>query len=457
MIPDLRGHKAVVLGAGKSGLAAARLLRGEGAAVTVVDRKAESELEDAAATIKSVGAELRCGDVPEGLVESAKVVVVSPGVPLQQPAVERARAAGVQVVSEVEYAYQRLEPKRPLVGITGTNGKSTTTSLCGELFDQSGLETFVGGNLGLPLSESLLTGKRWDAHVVELSSFQLEGIQEFRCSAAAITNLTPDHLDRYPSHREYAEAKRRIFLNQTSQDAAVVNADDHAVVDLARSGAARLYGFTLGEKLDLSRFAGGAVRMEGGFRFLDGRTFRVANRALRGEHNLQNAMAASLLAALSGVIDRAIQEGLDQFKGLPHRLEVVRRLDEVEWINDSKATNVDSAVVALRAFSGPVWLIAGGRGKGAPYAPMVEVSRGRVKGVLTVGEDAPAIESAYQPLSGEVEVVPCGTLEKAIAEARARARRREVVLLSPACASYDQFKNFEDRGNTFKRLVKELE
>ncbi|HEY8210283.1 MAG TPA: UDP-N-acetylmuramoyl-L-alanine--D-glutamate ligase [Myxococcaceae bacterium] len=443
MFPSLKGARAVVVGVGKSGLSAARLLRREGALVTAVDKKPAPELGAAAAELSAMGAELRSGEVPDG----AQLVVVSPGVPLNQPGLQRARAAGVPVVGEVELAWRFLSPKRPFIGITGTNGKSTTTALCGELFTRAGLRPFVGGNLGRPLCESPLSGARWGAHVVELSSFQLEGIEELRCSAAVVTNVTPDHLDRYPTPADYVEAKRRIFMNQAGGDVAVVNADDPAAATLAPTNHG--YGFTLREEPG-PRFKRGAVAAPGGFRIIGGSAFQVRNPALRGAHNLQNAMAAALLASLSGVGDRAIQEGLDSYPGLPHRMEVARTLDGVEWINDSKATNVDSSVVALRAFPGGVWLIAGGLGKGAPYAPMVELSRGKVRAVLTIGQDAPAIEAAYR---GQVDVVPCGTLENAVAEARRRAGRGDVVLLSPACASYDQFKNFEDRGDTFKRLV----
>jgi len=445
MLPSsLTGARAVVVGAGKSGLAAARLLLRLGAKVTAVDKKPLSELQAAEAQLKAMGGELISGDVPEG----AQLVVVSPGVPLHQPGLERARAAGVPVIGEVELAYRFLEPKRPFIGITGTNGKSTTTALCGELLHRAGMRPFVGGNLGRPLCESPLSEERWSAHVVELSSFQLEGIKQLRCSAAVVTNVTPDHLDRYASLSDYAGAKRRIFMHQEAGDVAVVNADDAIAVSLAPEG--RGYGFTLHQDLPPGFQGGAAALPDGGFRLMGGGSFTLANRALRGAHNLQNAMAASLLASLSGVPDRAIQEGLDSYPGLPHRMEVVRTLDGVEWINDSKATNVDSSVVALRAFKGGVLLIAGGQGKGAPYAPMVEASRGKVRAVLTIGQDAPAIEAAYR--KGFV-VMSCGTLENAVAEAHRRGRPGDVVLLSPACASYDQFRNFEDRGDTFKRLV----
>jgi UDP-N-acetylmuramoylalanine--D-glutamate ligase len=439
MRPRLQGARAVVHGLGKSGLSAARLLAREGARVTGLDARSEAELGAAAAELRALGASLVTGPVPAGLLESQELVVVSPGVPLQLPELQRARAAGVTLWGEVELAFRFLHDGRPFVGVTGTNGKSTTTALTGELFARAGRRPFVGGNLGRPLCDSPLSGERWDVHVVELSSFQLEGIDRLRCSAAVVTNLTPDHLDRYATLQDYAQAKRRIFMNQGPEDAAVVNADDPATVALAPGAR----GFSL-----RADSGAAAVPAEGGFRLGD-RRFAVRNPALRGAHNLQNAMAAALLASHCGVPDEAIQAGLDSYPGLPHRLERVRILDGVEWINDSKATNVDSTLVALKAFPGQLWLIAGGKGKGAPYAPMVEASGGKVKGVLTIGQDAEAIGQAYRGFP----VHPCQTLDQAILAARRLAASGDVVLLSPACASYDQFRNFEDRGDTFKRLV----
>jgi UDP-N-acetylmuramoylalanine--D-glutamate ligase len=273
--------------------------------------------------------------------------------------------------------------------------------------------------------------------------------------AAAILNLTPDHLDRYANHAEYGQAKARIFLNQQAPDVAVVNADDPSVVRLSEQAKVPVFGFTQSRApAERGRFAGRAFAVDGGFAFDFAEVqLAVRNPALRGGHNLLNAMAAALLAFHSGASPQKIQEGLDGYPGLPHRLERVRTLREIEWINDSKATNVDSVLVALKAFASGVWLIAGGRGKGAPYAPMVEASMGRVKGVLTIGEDAPAIAAAY---AGKLPVHACGTLEAAVSRAAELARPGDVVLLSPACASYDQFKNFEQRGDAFRRLVKGL-
>ncbi|NMO15503.1 UDP-N-acetylmuramoyl-L-alanine--D-glutamate ligase [Pyxidicoccus fallax] len=448
----LSGQKVLVFGLAKSGVAALRLLRQHGAQVTALDARTEEALGEVGREVKALGATLVTGPTPPGLLASQDLVVVSPGVPLALPEIQAARSAGVAVWGEVELAW-RCVSDVPLFGITGTNGKSTTTALTGELFIRGGRRTFVGGNLGRPFSEAAMAPKDWDALVVELSSFQLEGIRTLRPRGAVILNLTPDHLDRYASHAEYGAAKARIFQNQQGTDFAVVNAEDADVMGLAREAKAPVYGFSVSGRpvVDAPKLAGLAVAEEGGFRldFL-GERYRLNNRALRGAHNAQNAMAAALLARLGGVAADAVQAGLDSYPGLPHRLESVRVLDGVEWVNDSKATNVDSVLVALRAFKGDLWLIAGGKGKGAPYAPMVDEGRGKVKGVLTIGQDADTLAKSY---AGQAPVHACGTLAAAVAKARELARAGDTVLLSPACASYDQFKNFEDRGDTFKRLV----
>jgi UDP-N-acetylmuramoylalanine--D-glutamate ligase len=266
-----------------------------------------------------------------------------------------------------------------------------------------------------------------------------------------VTNLTPDHIDRYPDMAAYAAAKRRIFMNQTSADFGVVNARDRATLAMTEGARCLVYTFGFGERAErAARWDGRQmlVSVEG-----SQESYRVENRALRGEHNLENAMVSVLLARTSGVPAARIQAGLDAYPGLAHRLESAGAASGVEFVNDSKATNVDSTLVALKAFEKNVWLIAGGRGKGAPYAPMVELSRGRVKGVLTIGEDAPALAEAYR---GAALVVACGDLASAIAVAQRRASPGDVVLLSPACASYDQFENFEERGERFKALVRAL-
>lgn len=456
MTTSLSGRKVLVFGLAKSGVAALRLLLKQGAQVTALDARTEEALGDVARELKAQGVTLVLGGpTPPGLLQSQDLVVVSPGVPLALPELRAAREAAVPVWGEVELAWRSLTTT-PLFGITGTNGKSTTTALTGELFARGGRRTFVGGNLGRPLAEASMAPGDWDALVVELSSFQLEGIQTLRPHGAAILNLTPDHLDRYANHGEYGAAKARIFRNQHGTDFAVVNADDADVMALAMVARVPVYGFSLTGRqvVPAPKLAGLAVAQDGGFRLdvpgFQGERYTLTNRALRGAHNAQNAMAATLLARLGGVAADTVQAGLDSYPGLPHRLESVRVLDGVEWVNDSKATNVDSVLVALKAFPGNLWLVAGGKGKGAPYAPMVEAGRGKVKGVLTIGQDAETIARAY---AGAAPVHACGTLDAAVARARELAKAGDTVLLSPACASYDQFKNFEDRGEQFKRLV----
>ncbi len=444
-----------VLGAGKSGLAASQLLLSRGARVTLWDERPAASLGAEGLGARGVavrgGAPLDAADL-----DRPDLVVVSPGVPLGLPSIVRARQEGVPVWGEIELAARFLPPGAAVLGVTGTNGKSTTTALLGALCEAGGLQPFVGGNLGTPLSRAALEAPR-RTYALELSSFQLEGMDTVRVHAAAVLNLTPDHLDRYPAMEDYARAKARIFQSQEPADVAVVNADDPWAAAMLSGARARRFGFTLRPGLSPpAGVVGLAEPIAGGFQLgFAGLRLRLANRALRGGHNLANAMAATLLAFHAGVGPEALQIGLDTFPGLPHRLESIRTLDGVEWINDSKATNVDAVLTALAAFppGQRLWLIAGGKGKGAPYAPLVEASVGKVAGVLTVGQDAPLLESEFFAV---LPVHACETLERAVARARVVARPGDVVLLSPACASYDQYKNFEHRGDTFRALVEAL-
>jgi UDP-N-acetylmuramoylalanine--D-glutamate ligase len=456
-LPAVSGREVAVLGAGKSGLAAARLLCRRGARVSVLDAQPEESLAEARGELRAAGAALRAG-LPLGAVDlgTPALVVVSPGVPLSLPSLAQVRSRGVPVWGEVELAGRFLAPGVPVVGITGTNGKSTTTALCGALCTAGGLSPFVGGNLGTPLSDAV-DGPPPGVYVVELSSFQLEGLDSLRVHAGAILNLTPDHLDRYASLEAYAQAKARLFQNQEPGDVAVLNLDDAWTLRLASLAHVPLEGFTLDGRNTLpGGFEGAAVATGKGFRVPQMElAFSVGTKALRGAHNLQNAMAATLLALHVGVAPKDVQRGLDTFPGLPHRLESIRVLDGVEWVNDSKATNVDAAVVALEAFpkGSRLFLLAGGKGKGAPYAPLVKAAGGKVAAVLTLGQDGTLIQEEF---STQYTVHACGTLERAVARARELARPGDVVLLSPACASFDQFRNFEDRGDTFRRLVQAL-
>jgi len=448
----LAGQRVLVVGLARSGVAAARVARARGAQVTVTDRRAATELAPAVKELEGE-VELALGGHDAADFTRADLIVVSPGVPLALPEIQGARRQGVPVLAEVELA-ARLLPPAPLVGVTGTNGKSTTTALAGALLGRD-RRVFTGGNLGTPLSELVLSGRVVDAVVVELSSFQLEGIERLRPKVAALLNVTPDHLDRYRDVGEYALAKARLFMNQEAGDFAVANARDPRTVALAGASRAELLTFGDGAPAPrAARAAGGEIFVAPGQGAPE--RYLVRSRALRGRHNVENAMAAALCARLLGVAGTQVQAGLDAFPGLPHRLELVRERRGVEWVNDSKATNIDSTQVGLAAFPAArphVVLILGGRGKRAPYSPLRPLFDRRVKALLTIGEDAPAIEKELGDL-GLTERT--GTLAAAVQRAAELAADGDVVLLSPACASYDQFRSYEDRGETFRRLVGEL-
>jgi UDP-N-acetylmuramoylalanine--D-glutamate ligase len=458
--PELKGRKVTVVGLAKSGVAAARLCAREGAAVTVTDRRAERDLGGPLAALEGVPVRRALGGHDRADFEGADLVVVSPGVPLSIPEIRAARARSVPVWGEVELAARFLDGA-PVVAITGTNGKSTTTALAGALFARD-RRTFTGGNLGTPACELVLSGERVDAVVLELSSFQIEGLLRLRPRVAAILNVTPDHLDRYPDVDAYAAAKAGLFRLQQPEDAAVANARDPVTVAMAAGSRGTVHTFGFGPPEPFAaRDPGGEPGPQGAelvLRLGHGAAERylLQNRALRGRHNRENAMAAALCARLLGVPGDAVQAGLEAFPGLPHRLELVSERGGVEWVNDSKATNVDSTSVGLSAFppAAPrVVLIMGGRGKGAPYAPLRPLFAGRVKALLTIGEDAPKVESELGDLC---PTEPCQTLAAAVQRASRLAAPGEVVLLSPACASYDQYRSYEERGEAFRRHVREL-
>ncbi|HMC34189.1 MAG TPA: UDP-N-acetylmuramoyl-L-alanine--D-glutamate ligase [Myxococcales bacterium] len=447
MTMRLAGRRALVVGLGKSGVAAARLLATYGARVAVADDKGEGELGDSLRQLDGVPHEQHLGGLRQDAFRERDLVVVSPGVPLSAPPIAEARSRGVEVIGEVELAARFIE--EPIAGITGTNGKSTTTALTAHLLRAAGKKVFAGGNLGDALSNRVLSGGKLDATVCELSSYQLEGIVSLRCAAAAALNVTPDHLDRYPSLEAYAAAKERIFANQKAGDAAVLNLADPRVAAMRTPEGVRRRGF---DPRGRNAEAAGFLRAKSVLA-VDGAEYDLRAPTLRGAHNAENALAALLLARHLGAPPWALQQGLDTYPGLPHRLEPVRTLDGVEWVNDSKGTNVDSVEKSLSAFDGGVLLIMGGRGKGAPYRPLRALFPGRVRALLTIGEDALRIAEELGDLA---PVTACGDLRTAVAQARKLARAGDAVLLSPACASYDQFRNFEDRGEQFKALVRGL-
>ena len=456
---EMRGRRALVVGLGKSGVAAAKLLAREGCDVAVADGKPEAELIPQLLELQGIVRESFLGGLREEAFAGRELVVVSPGVPLSLPVLQEAKRHA-ELVGEVELASRYID--EPIIGITGTNGKSTTTALTAHLLASAGRRVFAGGNLGTPLSQRVLDGGPLDVSVCELSSYQLESTVFMRCHAATVLNVTPDHLDRYPSMEAYATAKERIFESQREGDLAVLNAADPRVRAMrTRRGVERALfdpRHPSPERGDASGKVAAATAIRTGPRMLEvhGQSYALHAPTLRGAHNAENALAAILLARHLGANAKAIQRALSSYPGLPHRLELVLVKDGVEWLNDSKATNVDSVEKSLSAFEASgarVILILGGRGKGAPYAPLRLLFAGRVKALLTIGEDAPRIGDELGDLA---PLHPCGTLAAAVEKARTLARKGDAVLLSPACASYDQFKNFEDRGAQFQRLARGL-
>jgi UDP-N-acetylmuramoylalanine--D-glutamate ligase len=449
---EVKGRKVLVVGLARSGVAAAKLAAREGAIVTCNDRRPAAELESQVKELLPHGVRFELGGHDEAAFAAADLVIVSPGVPLANPVFAAARRAGVKVIGEVEFAAPFVA--EPIVGVTGTNGKSTTTALTAHLLAESGLSVFAGGNLGTPLAERVLEGGHRDVSVVELSSYQLEAVETLRPRVAVVTNLTPDHLDRYPSPEAYYAAKGSIFRRQGADDFAVLNAGDPKTLALHHSSRSAPFTFGHGDPADRGARDDGATLVVRG---LPGsgaeERYGDLGKALRGAHNRENAMAAVLAARLAGASVEACARGLATYPGLPHRLELVAVRDGVEWINDSKATNVDSTFVALRAFAHGVIWIAGGLGKKAPYAPLAPLLPGRVKALLTIGDDAPTLG---RELGHVLPAEPCGDLATAVRRARELALPGDTVLLSPACASFDQFKSYEHRGAEFRRLVGEL-
>lgn len=440
--------RALVYGLGLSGRAAARLLLARGVSVLAVDRRRQGELnlED---LLDQERFEAIVGAEPSELPQGIDGVVVSPGVPLDRPLLRAARQRGVPIVAEVELAFGMLDG--PVIGITGSNGKSTTTALTGRLLAACGYPVEVCGNIGVPLA-SVVDGEPGRIFVAELSSFQLEGVKTFRPQAAAWLNLSADHLDRHADLESYAEAKRALFARQTEDDVAVLNADDPLVADLATRARRRF--FSRRHRVEDGCYLEGDRVLESEPERETIELFRRDDLAIPGAHNLENAMAAALLARAMGAEVGCLRSGLAGFQGLPHRLQRVAEMGGVIWYDDSKGTNIDATQRTLEDFpDGSVHLILGGRNKGSDPAELATVVRRKARHLYFIGESAEQFDAALGGL------VP-GTVEETLAEAVASAARRalpgESVVLSPACASFDQYENFRQRGRHFQTLVAQL-
>ena len=445
--PRLAGSRVVVVGASKSGVAMARFLMSRQAAVVLTDAKPAAALGPEVAALGRAGAKLELGGHDASSFAAADLVAVSPGVPLTIGPIAGAKAKGVRVAGEIELASWFL--KGLLIGITGTNGKSTTTALTAHILSRAGLKATACGNIGLPLTDLIDKDSPDHYYVIELSSFQLEGIDSFRPWIAALLNLAPDHQDRYESEVPYYQAKSRIFRNQGASDHAILNRDDPEVWGLASTIRARVHPFSRTTLVD-----GGAclkddrivVRREG----RDIRAIPLASIPLFGAHNVENVMTALLVADLCGVPLPRAERGLGDFRGLPHRLEKVRDLDGVAYYNDSKATNVAATMKSLESFPGKVVLILGGRDKGGDFTQLLPLIRDRVAHLVLMGQARDAIAAQLGPA---VPATKIATLAEAVLAARNAAPEGGVVLLAPACASFDQYSGFEQRGEDFRRLV----
>jgi UDP-N-acetylmuramoylalanine--D-glutamate ligase len=444
---SVTGKTVVVVGGGASGRAAAELLVARGARVTLADSATHL---DGAARLQQIGVLLELGPHRTDSFRAADLLVVSPGVPLRQPAIEMARVAGVPVIGEIELAARWLQGR--VIAITGTKGKSTTTTLAARMLEEAGVVTTAGGNLGPALSAVVAASRPGAHHVVEVSSFQLETTDTFHPWIAVLLNLSADHLDRHASFEEYGAAKARIFANQTPDDWAIVNADDPAALALARQGRARRFDFALDAAISDGVTVEGAaiVRRDRG---LAAPLVPLASVRLPGRHLLADVLAAAAVGCLTGVPPAAMRRAVENFRGLEHALEDVAEIGGVRFVNDSKATNIASARRSIESFDHGVVAIMGGRFKGGRFEDLRDVVAARVDAVIAIGEAAPLVRAAFADL---VPVRDAGSMADAVRQAASAAAPGGVVVLAPGCSSFDMFENYAARGRAFKDEVGKL-
>jgi len=443
---ELRDKKVLVVGLARTGIECARFLLNQGAKVSLSDLRSETDLKSEINTLKGLPIDYLLGGEEPRWLEAVDLVVPSPGVPAENPLLHEACSRGIEILSEVELAYRFS--RFPIVAITGTNGKSTTTTLVGLMLKANGTQVFIGGNIGAPLIG--FVGGDWEWGVVEISSFQLEWIEEFRPRVAVLLNLSEDHLDRYPDFAAYCRAKERIFENQTKKDVAILNRDDPLVWGMRQGRPARTISFGFSE-VDEGVFAKSEEIV-----WRDASSeerFPLCHVKIQGVHNVENMMAAIAAAKAIGIPAQIIQQTLEEFPGLEHRLEFVREQDGVRYYNDSKGTNVGAVVKSLASFSAPVILLAGGVDKGGDYGVLRDGVRKTVKRLVLFGA---AREMMAKALGALTETVVVDDMEAAVRDAHQHARPGDVVLLSPACSSFDMFRNYAERGRVFRSLVQAL-
>jgi len=447
---ELRGKRVLVVGLARTGVATSLFCAARGAVVTATDARTENEIGAEIAKLREAGVALELGGHQERTFLAQDLIIPSPGVPADAPLLQSTRAKGITVWSEIELAYRFLKGK--LIGITGSNGKTTTTSLVEHILKSAGFSTILAGNIGTPLIGCVEASRDDTVTVVELSSFQLELIETFRPNIAVFLNLTPDHLDRHGTMKAYGAAKARLFENQTGEDFAILNADDPATTPYAPTRPQLLW-FSRKQRVAEGAYLRGeeiVFRHAG----VEEAVMKRGEIPLAGAHNLENVLAAVAATRIAGAGAAAIAKGVRSFAGVEHRLEFVAEIGGVRFYNDSKATNVDATLKALDAFPGRILVILGGKDKGSDYTALQKALRERAILALLIGAAAEKIE---KQIAGSVAVEHAGTLERAVEIASHAAQPGDVVLLAPACASFDQFQNYEHRGRTFKELVAQLE
>ncbi len=446
---EVKGKRVLVVGLGKSGVASALFLASRGARVTVSDAKSEDQLRNEIPALLDRGITVETGKHGERTFRDQEMIVVSPGVPSDVAPLQHARRLGIPVIGEIELTARFLEGH--IVAITGSNGKTTTTTLTGEIIASGGHKTLVGGNIGTPAITFVEHSSADTWVVLEISSFQLESIETFRPHISAILNITPDHLDRHGSMENYIAAKKRIFENQTAEDFAVLNADNEISHSLAAGLKPQVLWFSRQHPVERGAFLCGETIV-----YRDGpdvEIMPVSEIALKGAHNVENVLAAVAMGMAAGIEPTAIRRAVKEFRAVEHRLEYVATLRGVQYYNDSKATNVDATIKALQSFPANIHLILGGKDKGSDYSELNALIAERVKRVYTIGAAAAKIESQ---IGHAVPITSAQTLESAVRKAADLAVEGDVVLLAPACASFDQFPSYEHRGRVFKELVQSL-
>lgn len=446
---DIKNKKALVVGLARSGISAANLLCRLGARVTITDEKRESELSENIRKLTK-GISLKLGGHNGVDIAKVDLVVISPGVLWDSPFLNKIRENGIRIISEVELAFKYI--KAPLIAVTGTNGKTTTTTLIGEMLKKDDRNVFVGGNIGNPMCEEVLNGSSSELILSEISTFQMEGIETFKPHISVILNITPDHLDRHKSMAEYIALKKRVFINQNTRDYTVFNMDDKITAALSNVGKGERIFFSRIREVDNGAFVRGNNII-----FRRNRKEEIVSTLkdlkIIGVHNIENTLASVAVGGICDIPPRLMREVISEFSGIPHRMEFVKEIEGIKFINDSKGTNVGATIKSIESFNEPIILIAGGKDKGSDYLPLKPLIEDRVKFLILIGEAKKKMASV---MNGFRNILNAESFEEAVNEAFDKAEKGDVVLLSPACASFDMFRDYEDRGEQFRKIVKSL-